>query len=59
MELSVIVYQSGASPCENRGPKYSTGDLKGLSSFPVNGNWRLTFAFEGCDAILVDYQDYH
>jgi len=25
----------------------------------VNGNWRLTFAFEGQDAILVDYQDYH
>ena len=25
----------------------------------VNGNWRLTFAFEGEDAILVDYQDYH
>lgn len=25
----------------------------------VNGNWRLTFAFEGDDAVLVDYQDYH
>jgi toxin HigB-1 len=25
----------------------------------VNGNWRLTFAFEGQDAVLVDYQDYH
>jgi toxin HigB-1 len=25
----------------------------------VNGNWRLTFAFENGDAILVDYQDYH
>ena len=25
----------------------------------VNGNWRMTFAFEGTDAILVDYQDYH
>jgi proteic killer suppression protein len=25
----------------------------------VNGNWRLTFRFEGEDAILVDYQDYH
>jgi len=24
----------------------------------VNGNWRLTFAFENGDAILVDYQDY-
>ena len=25
----------------------------------VNGNWRLTFSFEGQDAHLVDYQDYH
>lgn len=25
----------------------------------VSGNWRLTFSFEGADAILVDYQDYH
>jgi proteic killer suppression protein len=25
----------------------------------VNGNWGLTFAFEGEDAVLVDYQDYH
>ncbi|MFZ1318870.1 MAG: type II toxin-antitoxin system RelE/ParE family toxin [Candidatus Nitrotoga sp.] len=25
----------------------------------MNGNWRLTFAFEGEDAILVNYQDYH
>ena len=25
----------------------------------VSGNWRLTFYFEGNDAVLVDYQDYH
>lgn len=25
----------------------------------VNGNWRMTFAFNGEDAILVNYQDYH
>ncbi len=25
----------------------------------VNGNWRLTFRFDGKDAILVVYQDYH
>jgi proteic killer suppression protein len=28
-------------------------------SIRVNGNWRITFRFEGEDAILVDYQDYH
>jgi len=36
-----------------------TGNLNGHWSVTVNGNWRLTFKFEGNDAILVDYQDYH
>jgi proteic killer suppression protein len=35
------------------------GELKGHWSVWVSGNWRLTFRFEGADAILVDYQDYH
>jgi proteic killer suppression protein len=36
-----------------------TGKLAGHWSIWVNGNWRMTFTFEGEDAILVDYQDYH
>ena len=36
-----------------------TGDLAGNWSVWVNGNWRMTFAFDGKDAILVDYRDYH
>lgn len=28
-------------------------------SVTVSGNWRMTFCFEGTNAILVDYQDYH
>ena len=35
------------------------GDLAGHYSIWVNGNWRLTFKFEGQDVVLVDYQDYH
>jgi len=35
------------------------GELAGHYSVTVNGNWRMTFMFEGEDAILVDYQDYH
>jgi proteic killer suppression protein len=34
-------------------------DLAGHWAVSVSGNWRLTFTFEGTDAILVDYQDYH
>jgi proteic killer suppression protein len=35
------------------------GDLKDHWSVWVNGNWRMTFYFEGENAVLVDYQDYH
>ena len=36
-----------------------TANLAAHWAVRVNGNWRLTFCFEGEDAILVDYQDYH
>lgn len=36
-----------------------TGGLTGHYSVVVNGNWRLTFTFNGEDAELVDYLDYH
>jgi len=36
-----------------------TGDHAGHYSLKVSGNWRTTFAFEGENAVLVDYQDYH
>jgi proteic killer suppression protein len=36
-----------------------TGGLKGSWAVWVDENWRLTFAFEGTDAVQVDYQDYH
>ena len=35
------------------------GEFAGHWAVSVSGNWRLTFAFENEDAILVDYQDYH
>ena len=35
------------------------GDKQDMWAVTVNGNWRLTFYFEGQDAYLVDYQDYH
>jgi proteic killer suppression protein len=34
-------------------------EFKGYFSVWVSGNWRMTFTFEGADAVLVDYQDYH
>ncbi|CAI8693269.1 peptidase [Burkholderia metallica] len=38
-------------------PWKGTGD--GVWSVDVNGNWRLTFEFDGEDAVLVDYLDPH
>ena len=50
-------------PANMNAPSYGLhalkGELAGHWTVRVSGNWRLTFAFEGEDAILVDYQDYH
>ena len=35
------------------------GDLKGLWSMSVSGNWRLVFRFESGDAFDLDLTDYH
>ena len=35
------------------------GNLAGPWSVNVSSNWRLTILFEGEDAALVDYHDYH
>ena len=34
------------------------GKETGRFAVSVNGNWRMTFEFEGTDAVLVDYEDY-
>lgn len=51
------------SPQDMNLPGYRLHPLKGdkqdMWAVTVNGNWRLTFYFEGQDAYLLDYQDYH
>ena len=36
-----------------------SGKRKGTWSVRVTGNWRVTFRFEGRDALDVDYEVYH
>ncbi len=36
-----------------------TGDLSGRYAVTVRANWRITFAWDGVDAIDVDHEDYH
>lgn len=35
------------------------GNLKNHWAVWVDKNWRMTFTFDGEDAVLVDYRDYH
>ncbi len=35
------------------------GDKSEFYSVRVSGNWRVIFAFEEKDVILIDYMDYH
>ena len=35
------------------------GQLQGHYAVTVSGNWRATFRFKDCDAVYVDYLDYH
>ena len=35
------------------------GERKGDFAVSVNGNWRITFAFEDEDAVDVNLEDYH
>lgn len=52
-----------AAPQDMNLPGWDFHPLKGQDAgryaVSVNGNWRLTFMFEGTDAVLVDYLDYH
>jgi proteic killer suppression protein len=36
-----------------------SGKEKGTWAVWVTGNWRVTFQFDGPDAVDVDYRDYH
>ena len=51
------------SPADMNLPGYRLHELKGQDagtwSVTVNANWRITFKFEGQNALLTDYRDYH
>lgn len=63
LRRQLFALDNAASPQDMNAPGWRLhslkGELDGHWSIDVSGNWRLTFAFEGTDAILVDYQDYH
>ena len=60
-QLRRLDESSGASDMNVAGWKLHLlhGDLTGHYAVWVNANWRMTFTFEGTNAVLADYPDYH
>jgi len=54
---------ASVNPQDMNLPGYKLHELKGKQrgvwAVWISGNWRVTFQFEGNDAINVDYVDYH
>ena len=63
LQDQLVLLNRAAHPLDMDSPGWDLHSLKGSLdghwSVKVNGNWRMTFCFEGTDAILVDYRDYH
>jgi proteic killer suppression protein len=63
LRLQLFALSKATKPQDMNAPGWRLhrlkGDLAGHWSIDVSGNWRLTFMFDGTDAILVDYNDYH
>jgi len=63
LQLQLTALDVATGPSDMGLPGYDLhplkGELRNHWAVSVNGNWRLTFTFEGTDAVLVDYRDYH
>jgi len=63
LRLQLAMLDNAREPEDMRAPGWRlhplVGDFYGHWSVTVSGNWLLTFRFEGEDAILVNYLDYH
>lgn len=63
LRLQLATLDQAVRPDDLSAPSWNLhplkGDMKGHWALTVNGNWRVVFTFEGEDAVLVDYLDYH
>jgi proteic killer suppression protein len=63
LRLQLAALDQATSAADLSAPSWSLhplkGELKGHWAVTVNGNWRMVFTFDGIDAVLVDYMDYH
>lgn len=63
LRLQLFALDNARQPSDMNAPGWKlhslAEDLKGHWAVSVSGNWRLTFRFDGEDAVLVDHRDYH
>ena len=63
LRLQLFALDRAVKPSDMDAPGWTLhalkGDLADHFSVAVNGNWRVTFRFDGEDATVVDYRDYH
>lgn len=63
LRIQLFALDNARTPLDMNAPGWRLhslkGELKDHWAVDVGANWRLTFAFEDKDAVLVDYQDYH
>ena len=63
LKIMLTMLNNAKRPDDMNAPAWKlhplSGELTGYWSIWVNGNWRVTFRFDGEDAELVDYLDYH
>jgi proteic killer suppression protein len=63
LRVQLFALDNAKGPGDMNAPRWRphplAGELKDQWAVWVSGNWRLTFRFEGEDAVLVSYQDYH
>ena len=61
MLRSALDLAGRASPLEVTGAGFHPlrGNLRGRYALTASRNWRITFAWDGEDAIEVDLEDYH
>jgi proteic killer suppression protein len=61
LRLQLFALDNASLPGDMNAPRWKlhrlAGELKDRWAVSVSGNWRLTFKFEGEDAVLVDYED--
>jgi toxin HigB-1 len=63
LRIVLTALEHAKSPGDMSAPSWRfhalSGDRKGFFSVTISGNWRLIFRFEGRDAELIDYLDFH